>query len=247
MAKTKAIVPTTQETGIVPGDWLEDMKKEAQDLAAKYKVTSTRISFKSDGTIHIGDNEVANPLPVLIADAAFENALYEGKYEPGKYTAPVCYAVGRDVETMKPHPQAPKPQHADCKSCPLNQFGSSGKGKACKNSVRLICLSGSVTETDVATAEALPCSIPPTSINAWGSYVKGLRDGGLVPWATITNLKVDQFKTFFKVSFQPVQKITQGVWFGLKARKASFEEQLLQPFSQPAEEEKPKSKGARKF
>ena len=247
-SKKNQIVAAPAETGMVKGDWLEEMKQEAKDLAAKFTVSSSRISFKSDGNIYVGDNQVDNPLPVLIVAAAHENALYEGKFVPGKYTAPVCYAIGKDEATMAPHPEAPKPQHANCKSCPLNQFGSSGKGKACKNSVRLVALPGTVTEADVATAEAAQISIPPTSLNAWGSYVKGLRDAGMVPWATITHLMNAQFQTFFKVSFRPVTPITKEVWLGVKARQASFDETLLKPFT-AAEAEAPakQAKGKGKF
>jgi hypothetical protein len=250
MAKKNQIVPAAApaETGMVKGNWLEEMKGEAKDLAAKFTVSSSRISFKSDGNIYVGDNQVDNPLPILIVAAAHENALYEGKFVPGKYTAPVCYAIGKDEDALVPHPDAPKPQHANCKTCPLNQFGSSGKGKACKNSVRLVALPGTVTEADVATAEAAQISIPPTSLNAWGSYVKGLRDAGLVPWATITHLMNAQFQTFFKVSFRPVNPITEPIYRGLKARMASFDETLLKPFSAAeAEEKKPAAKGRGKF
>lgn len=251
MAKTKQIVPTTNpvETGIVKGGWLEVMKQEAKDLATKFTVTSSRISFKSDGNIYVGDNQVDNPLPILIVAAAHENALYEGKFVPGEYTAPVCYAIGKDEADMAPHPDAPKPQHVNCKTCPLNQFGSSGKGKACKNSVRLVALPGTVTEADIATVEAAQVSVPPTSLNAWGSYVKGLRDAGLVPWATITHLMNAQYQTYFKVSFRPVNPITEAIWVGVKARQASFDETLLKPFPVAAEEDskKPQAKGKGKF
>jgi hypothetical protein len=250
MAKTKQIVPVAApaQTAMVSGDWLEQMKAEAKDLAAKFTVSSSRISFKSDGNIYVGDNQVDNPLPVLIVGAAHENALYEGKFVPGKYSSPVCFAIGKEESEMKPHADSPKPQHAECRTCPLNQFGSSGKGKACKNSVRLVALPGTVTEADVATAEAASIAIPPTSLNAWGSYVKGLRDAGMVPWATITHLMNAQFQTFFKVSFRPVNRITKEVWDGVQARRASFDETLLRPFS-PAVEEAPQkqAKGRGKF
>lgn len=248
--KPEAIVPAGQtETGIVNGNWLEEMKQEAKDLAAKFQVSSSRISFKSDGKIYVGDNEVDNPLSVLIVDACHDNALYEGKFDPNNYVPPVCFALGRDEATMKPHPDSPKPQHTDCKSCKLNQFGSSGNGKACKNSVRLVCLPGNTDASNVATLEAAQVSIPPTSLNAWGSYVKGLRDAGMVPWATITQIQNSQFKTYFKLAFRPVNRITREVWDGLKARKASFEEILMQPYKAKEEAAAPakQAKGRGKF
>lgn len=229
-------------------NWEDEIKAEAKDLASKVTVTSQSISFKG-GEISIGGNPVENPLPVLIADACFENALYEEAFDPDHPAVPVCFAFGRDEKEMKPHAESTKPQHADCKSCPLNQFGSSGKGKACKNGVRLMCYSGTTTAADVATAEVLPAKLPPTSLSNWAAYVKGLRDMNLVPWATITSLGAEKFKTFFKVTFRPVGKIDQALWVALKARKASVEEQMMQPYKAREAEEKaaPAPKGKRKF
>lgn len=240
-----AIVPAVKPAGIVK--WEDEIAAEAQDLASKVTVTSQKISFKG-GEISIGGNPVENPLPVLIADACFENALYEDAFDPDNPAIPVCFAFGDDEKEMKPHADSAKPQHADCKSCPLNQFGSSGKGKACKNQIRLMCLSGAVTAAEVPTAEVLPATLPPTSISNWAAYVKGLRDMGLVPWATITSLGCEKFKTWFKVTFKPTQRITQDIWVALKARKTSIREQMMQPYkAREAEAPKAPAKGKRKF
>ena len=243
--KKTGIVPAAPSTGIVK--WEDEIAAEAKDLAAKYTVTSQKISFRG-GKISIGGNEVQNPLPVLIADACFENALYEDAYDPARPAVPICFAFGRDEGKMAPHADSIKPQHADCKSCPLNQFGSSGNGKACKNGVRIMALSGTVTAEDVPTTEVLPAIIPPTSISNWASYVKGLRDMGLVPWACFTEIKNEPFKTWFKVSFRPVGKITQDIWVALKARRESIAEQMMQPYKAMEQAEaKPAAKKSRRF
>lgn len=249
------MAPPKKNTGIVPAaaaptgimKWEDEIAAEAKDLAAKYTVTSQKISFKA-GKISIGGNEVQNPLPVLIADACFENALYEDAFDPDRPAVPVCFAFGRDEATMKPHPESAKPHHSDCKTCPLNQFGSSGKGKACKNQIRFMALSGSVTAEEIPTTEVLPALLPPTSISNWASYVKGLRDMGLVPWACFTEIKNEPFKTWYRVSFRPIGKITQDIWVALKARKASIEEQMMQPYKAMEAVEKPApAKGKRRF
>ena len=233
--KQTGIVPAAQSTGIVK--WEDEIAAEAKDLAAKYTVTSQKISFRG-GKISIGGNEVQNPLPVLIADACFENALYEDAFDPDRPATPICFAFGRDEGAMKPHADSIKPQHADCKTCPLNQFGSSGKGKACKNQIRFMALSGTVTAEEIPTTEVLPALLPPTSISNWASYVKGLRDMGLVPWACFTEIKNEPFKTWYRVSFRPVGKVTQEIWTALKARRASIEEAMMQPYRPISQEPK---------
>lgn len=239
-----AVKPTTALAA--PGTWEEEMAAEAKEAAATVAPTSQRLSFKG-GNISLGDTKLENPLPVIIADFCLENALYEEAYDPERPAPPVCFALGRKEEELAPHPLSTKPQHEKCRGCPQNEFGSSGKGKACKNSIRLAIVSGGVEGDGVAATEVLNATLPPTNLGAWGNYVKGLRDMGLPPWGAITELKNEVFKTWFKVSFRPIGKVTQEVYAGLKARKGSIEEQLMQPFKPREEgEEKPKAK-RRKF
>ena len=88
---------------------------------------------------------------VIIIDSFNENTYYEGKYNPEEPMPPVCYAAGRDGETMFPSEAMQvdlnyfQPQHMDggtvlgCQGCPMNQWGSAaqGRGKACQNRRRL--------------------------------------------------------------------------------------------------------------
>ena len=245
---------TTKETALAvkpvtavaaPGTWEEEMAAEAKAAAATVAPASQRLSFKG-GNISLGDAKLENPLPIIIADFGFENALYEDAYDPERPASPVCFALGRVEAEMKPHELSTKPQAEKCQGCPHNEFGSSGKGKACKNSLRLAIISGGVADDGVAGTEVLNATLPPTNLGAWGNYVKGLRDMGLPPWGAITELKNEVFKTWFKVSFRPVGRVTQAVYAGIKARRASIEEQLFQPFK-PREEEPVKPVKKKKF
>jgi hypothetical protein len=237
-----AVKPTTA----LAGSWEEEMAAEAKAAAATVVATSQRISFKG-GNISLGDAKLENPLPIIVADFGFENAYYTEAYDPDAPASPVCFAFGRDEKTMAPHPDSTEKQAEKCHGCPHNEFGSSGKGKACKNGVRLAIISGGVTGDGVATTEVLNAALPPTNLGAWGNYVKGLRDMGLPPWGAITELKNEIFKTWFKVSFRPVGRVTHEVYAAIKARRASIEEQMFAPYKarEEAEEKKPAKK--RKF
>jgi hypothetical protein len=69
-----------------------------------------------------------------------------------------------------------------------------------------------------------------------------------IPDASEANrLKNEIFKTWFKVSFRPVGRVTHEVYAAIKARRASIEEQMFAPYKarEEAEEKKPAKK--RKF
>jgi hypothetical protein len=228
----------------------QEMAAEAKDLSAQFAVTSTAIRFNAQGQILVGDNEVDNPLPVIIVDQTHLNAYYSGPYDPDEKVPPDCFAFGNEEKGMKPHPDAIDPQHSDCATCPHNQYGTKGKGKACRNKVRLMCMSASVDGAGVATAEVLRAEVPPTSLSAFASYVAGLRGGNMTPRGVITEIKSEGFKTYFKISFRPVGKVTGEVWAALKARMPAVKDQMNQPFKAKAEVEKTAkapAKGKKKF
>lgn len=227
-------------------DWEAEIAAEAKDVKAQFSTSTQRLSFRG-GKITVGGQVLENPLPVLVAGYTYENALYEGAFDPDVAAAPVCFAFGDVVSEMKPHPVSTKPQHSDCKSCPHNQFGSSGKGKLCKNQVKVMVIHGDVGPEALATSQMLPASIPPTSLQEFQNYVLGLRDGGLVPTAVFTEIQVVPFKTWFKVTFKPIRKVTKEIWLALKTRSTSVREELMRPYEQREPSESPAPKKKRKF
>lgn len=90
---------------------------------------------------------------------------------------PICSSVdgkyGLDVSTG---------EHKSCDKCPLNEYGSSskGKGKACKNMHRLYIL----TE---GCPFPITLSLPPTSLRAWQNYrLSVLASSKLKPHEVVT-------------------------------------------------------------
>lgn len=85
------------------------------------------------------------------------NALFLSE-EENMNTPPICSSV--DGITGVVHETG---ECRDCESCPHNVFGTSGKGKACKNMHRLyILVEGSPIPVTL--------SLPPTSLELWRNY-----------------------------------------------------------------------------
>ncbi|HJY05418.1 MAG TPA: hypothetical protein VJ323_03830, partial [Bryobacteraceae bacterium] len=93
-----------------------------------------------------------------------------------------------------------------CAACPNNQFGSAGKGKACKNT-RLLAVTP-ISEDGNEDAPIWIISVPPTSIKAFDSYVFKLSTKQrTLPIALVTRISLDQDVTYVAPRFEAVRPL----------------------------------------
>ncbi len=147
----------------------EELRKEVQAINTRIGAPArSLISLRDkvftfpDGRIHQG------PLELVILDFVSQNLFYEGRWDPKKVEAPACFAIGDSPMDLVPSKNSPKKQAENCADCPLNQFGSSGTGKACKNA-RLLAVSLPADPKEIYTIR-----IPPTGLKTFDAYVGGL-------------------------------------------------------------------------
>lgn len=111
-----------------------------QDRSA-IRVTGAQSIGTQGGTFTLGGEDQGDELSLCIVDWANLNIWYEGKWKPGVQRGASCFAVGRaDCDGLVPDAELP-PYHHECATCPHNEWGSDpegGRGKACKNIVRLV-------------------------------------------------------------------------------------------------------------
>jgi len=135
------------------------------------------------GIIHRGqmfvmpDESKIEKFEGIILDQHAANAWWEKKMSSGgAAAAPDCYSL----DGITPDLTLPKCQSDKCANCKQNQFGSDGKGKACKNMKRLhILMEGSLLPRRL--------TVPPTSIRSFENYMTSLVDRGL-PYAAIVSI-----------------------------------------------------------
>lgn len=97
----------------------------------------------------------------------------------------------------------------DCASCPLNQFGSDGTGKACKNIHRVYLL---------REGNPIPViiSLPPTSIKSMRDYigkrilVRGMRSYQVITKITLKKEKNAAGIAYSRAVFSFVDKLTEA-------------------------------------
>lgn len=190
-----------------------------------------------------------NKMQVIVIDHILANMYYPEKFDSKNPTPPVCYAFGRNDKQLAPHEKSSNKQHEQCSGCPQNEWGTAdtGKGKACKNSRRLACMSASVLEKAgaIEDAQVAYLGVPVTSVKGWAGYVRQVADTfGVPPLGVITEVSlVPDTKDQFKMVFRCVERITDKKVLGLLLAKSRLVgKDIAFPFPE-MEEPAPRAKG----
>ena len=138
------------------------------------------------------------PLEVVVVDFVATNKFYEGGYDANNISPPVCFAIGTNPLKLVPSPNSPLPQAASCAECPMNQFGSNGAGKACKNERTLAVLPPDADDDTPLWV----LGVSPTGIKGFDGYVAGVaRTFQTIPAGVITTVELDSTKTYPSLTF----------------------------------------------
>jgi hypothetical protein len=180
-----------------------DLKENMEGVVPKLQLISIKHSAQM---FELPDGSKVESFVGIILDHNAANAWWEKSYEEtGGGVIPDCFSM----DGLFPSETAEKKQHTNCRSCPMNQFGSDpdgGKGKACKNMKRLHIL---------FEKELMPhrLSAPPSSIKAIDAYLSRLASQGLPHQLVKTtfSLKVTKNATgieFSTLAFEPGDVVT---------------------------------------
>ena len=250
MAKDLAVRKEKKQSLGKVGDYRAEMAKYAKEESARMPSGSgSFISIRGKNFSYQGAT-LEEPLRVVIVDYSYENALYEGKWDAENPQPPVCFAMSKTNDEMAPHESSPKPQSDSCKDCPHNQFGTAdtGKGKACKNSLRIAVLSTATKQFNpefVQKSDAALMKLPPTSVKNFRGYLKKITDGLQLPlFSVMTDLSFDEEAATPVVVPQFGDEIgDRKLLQALIAKRETVQAALLQPFDVSGySEDKPKKK-----
>lgn len=259
-APTPALRP--QNAVALPADLMAELGAAAKDAASKERPAVGRISLKS-GQMSYGGNPVpGNNMDVIIVGSGHRNVWYAGAYDPDNIVNPSCFALSEDEDGMAAHENVPDsevPAASDdiagqqregtrsCKGCAKNAWGSAvrdgrpAKGKACKETRRLVlmpadCLEGDSIEevlSNVQGAELAIIDLPVTSVGNYANLVSTLAATmGLPAWAVVTNVQVqpDPRKQFV-VNFTAIAPAgEEAVIRALMKRREEAMRICLQPY-----------------
>lgn len=161
-----------------------EIKKAMEEEMEGLEVAFDRAKILAGGGLlfeipseNLDELQTVKELEGVVLDHHHVNGYWKEKYTGGSIP-PDCGSIDGKFGEGRPG--------GDCKSCPLNQFGSheDGKSKACKNMHRIYLL---------RSGEVLPIliTLPPTSIKNFSSYLakkiitKGLRSFGVITRITL--------------------------------------------------------------
>lgn len=172
----------------------EQLAAEAQAMINKAGSLAGDVIKIKNKKFVLPDGRESDTFAAVIVDFINVNEFYEGRYDPKVIKPPVCAAKGSDPQNMVPFGESPKPQADTCNECPNNQFGSEGKGKACKNGLWL-----SVVPSDDLAAQPLIVKLAPTSTTPFRRYLTLLASSGRPHFSVVTNFSLDKSVDYPKI------------------------------------------------
>lgn len=202
MARKAETIDATPQTGTAVLDIAAEIAKE---MALIKKTVSApggnRISTRGKEFKLPNGSKDAGPMTVVILDFMTHNLMYTGRFDPKNPSAPVCFAIGKEIGTMVPSANSPDKQSEDCTSCPMNQFGSNGNGKACKNT-RVLAV---VAPNDEEGSPIMTISVAPMGLKDYDKYVNDTaRRFNVPPVGVLTEISFDENTDFEKLLFKVV-------------------------------------------
>lgn len=185
------------------------LREQAQGMAARTAPPTGNKIMPTPGGFKLPSGDKVPDIKGVIVDFVTFHAFYEGVFDPKNIVPPGCFAVGSNPKDMAPTDKSPNLQAENCQVCPMNEFGSAGEGKACKNGRRLALLPLNDAGDDVdAEADLLILDVSPTAIKGFDKYVADLsRLYQLPPIGFITDITLDANVEYAKVQFSNPQPL----------------------------------------
>ena len=200
----------------------EAMAAQLADLASRVAPASgNAIRMTQDKQFLLPDGtKTPGPLELVVVDFTSKNSFYEGAFDPKAISPPACFSIGQNPLKMTPSNNAPVAQSTDCQSCPMNQFGSAGTGKACKNSRVLAVLP---PDADADTP-MWTLATSPTANKGFDGFVSSVaRVFQTPPVGVVVSVSFDPNETYAKLVFtnpQPNENLAEH--FGRQSEAAAM-------------------------
>ena len=182
---------------------IQDMlRKQAAEMSDKIAPVSGNAIRLSPGKFTLPDGTTATSLQLVIVDFASKNTFYENSYDAKNITPPACFAIGSNPLKLVPSDNSPLTQATDCNSCPNNQFGSAGDGKACKNTRYMAVLP---PDADADTP-MWTLATSPTGNKGFDTMVASIaRVFQMPPVGVVVTVSMDPAVTYAKLVFSDPQ------------------------------------------
>ncbi len=223
-AKTSTAVAVVKKASGAVVNIQDMLRKQAESMSERTSPASgISIRVTQDKQFSHPDGQKTDELEVVIVDFVARNEFYEGAYDKDNMSPPACFAIGVAPNKLTASDNSPQKQADTCAECPMNAFGSAGKGKACKNGRVLAVLP---VDADENTPIWL-LKVSPTALKGFDGYVQSVaRTFQTPPVGVVTKVTFDDNVTYASLRFgDAVPNENLAVHF---ARQAEAKELLEQ-------------------
>lgn len=203
---TKALQAKTSDSTSVALKKNNSIVSIKEQLAAQAASVADRIAPPSGSGIKLNPGSMTlpdgtktpGPLDMVIVDFVAMNQFFPDDFDRNNIKPPVCFAIGSNPLKLVPSPNSPEPQAKTCAECPMNAFGSKGKGKACNNERKLVLLE---PDGDAETP-LLTLKVAKMGVKGFDSYVAGVaRTFNSGPVGVITTVGLNDSVDYANLTF----------------------------------------------
>lgn len=193
-----------ESTGTSLVDLQERIKSELANVRKSVAPPASNRISTAGKRFSLPDGRVStDPLRVIVLDHRNVHRYYTKPYDANNPAPPDCFAIAKEFDDLSPknHEGVLKPQADACATCPRNEWGSAanGKGKACRNMVRL-----ALAATDTKDSTILTLEVPPTALKHWNNHVSNLAAIGKLPIQVVTQIGFDDGRAYPCPTFDAV-------------------------------------------
>jgi hypothetical protein len=249
-------------------DWEKEMAAQAEIAAGGQRSSGGGkfFSMRAGQLTFDGEPLPGNQVPVIILADIIENYYYDKPFDPDVPASPICFAFAHSESEMEPHEAVDQDDYFErqsetCRTCPKNEWGSApvGRGKACKNSMRLAMIPAGVYKPqgkgrnaglelelyddtdDYEKSEIAYMKLPVMSVRNYSTFVRDVATNmRRPPHGIITNIAVvPDPRSQFKVEFEVIEEIDNELIAIIMARHATAKAGIDFPYTPPPADEAP--------
>lgn len=227
----------------IPQDMMAKLAAAAKDAAAKERPAVGIISTNAGQLTFNGNSVPGSKLEAIVVASSYRNVWYAGRFDRNNIVPPNCFALSLEDKDMAPHDNVQQKPNETCDGCPYNEWKSDpngGKGKACKQSRRLIVIPADAIDKGaeaVRDAEMARFDVPVTSVRNYSTFVNALAASASVPpYAAVVEISAQpDTKTQVKVNFRPMRVLPSAdILDAVMKRMESAERLALEPYDETA-------------
>lgn len=207
MATAKKAAPAAKSANVVAlkksGGAVVDLRAQ---LAAQAAAMNERTAPATGNSIRTAGKKFSfpdgrkddGPVEMVVVDFVARNEFYESDFDKDNIVPPACFAIGNIPTKLVASDNSPQKQSDDCASCPMNAFGSKGKGKACSNT-RLLAV---VEPGSDADSPMYLLKVSATALKSFDGFVQSTsRTFQVPPVGVVVTVGFDDNEDYPKLTF----------------------------------------------